>query len=135
MMSSGGMQWKSLASLARPIAGSLQTKIAQAAIMPRVGVRPASTASQKTDDLIFAVLPKIFGFGVQEHEAWLDEPQELATLDTGKSDPLLGNDTTKADILTPIKEGKEDQVSSKAMDEAVTDSVTQRRVAEKLSQV
>lgn len=73
---------------------------------------------------------------IQEHEAWLEVPQELATLDSGKTDPLLGV-AAHAKQDTDVKSAKDSnhhQLPNKMSLNDDTDSATQK-VAEKLNQV
>ena len=73
----------------------------------------------------------------QEHEAWLEEPQEMANIDPSKTDPLLGDSShAKKDAgVKVMKEGKQMQAPDNMPDKDITDSVTQKQVAEKLNQV
>ena len=45
---------------------------------------------------------------MQEHEAWLEEPQELATFDVSKTDPLLDDpkDSKNSDLPSSDKSVK-----------------------------
>ena len=73
----------------------------------------------------------------QEHEVWLEEPQEMTNFDSSKTDPLLEDSSqAKQDgVLKPVKEGKQGRPPGSTLEGDVTDSITQKRVADKLSQV
>ena len=72
---------------------------------------------------------------MQEHAAWLEEPQEMATFDHNKTEPLLESSAKGGADAKPMKGGKQEPAAGKASGDNITDSVIQRKVAEKLSQV
>ena len=60
----------------------------------------------------------------------------MTDLGSSKTDPLLEDSSqAKQDALKPMKEGKQGQPPSSMLERDVTDSITQKRVADKLSQV
>lgn len=69
----------------------------------------------------------------KEHEAWLDEPQELATFESSKTVPLLEEtkDGKQADDSTNRKHAKDVTSSYNAKSE----SAEERKTADKLNQV
>ncbi len=73
---------------------------------------------------------------LQEHEAWLDEPQELATFDSSKTVPLLGEtkDGKQADDSLSGKSAK-DVTSSYDDRKGSVDTAEGQKVADKLNQV
>lgn len=59
----------------------------------------------------------------------------MATFDSNKTEPLLES-SAKGDADAKLKKGgKEEPADRKVSGDDITDSVTQRKVAEKLSQV
>jgi len=73
-----------------------------------------------------------YGFMMQEHEAWLDEPQEMTTFESSKTIPLLeeSKDGKQVDNLKSAKD-----VASNYNDRKAAGSVDDRKVADKLNQV
>lgn len=77
------------------------------------------------------------GCCVQEHAAWLEEPQELTSIDSTKTDPLLGDSSHGGDHagLKVDKDSKKGQALESMPDGDVTDSAAQKKITDKLSQV
>jgi len=71
-------------------------------------------------------------WSLQEHEAWLDEPQEMTTFESSKTIPLLeeSKDGKQVDNLKSAKD-----VASNYNDRKAAGSVDDRKVADKLNQV
>ena len=74
---------------------------------------------------------------MQEHAAWLEEPQELKSIDSTKTDPLLGDSSHGIEDagLQVGKDSKKGQALESVPDEDVTESVAQKKITDKLSQV
>ena len=73
---------------------------------------------------------------MQEHEAWLEEPQELATFDSSKTDPLLkDSDSKQGEVTSNGRTAKAGALGFEADKQRGVDVSDQQKAADKLDKL